>query len=151
MSWRDEYAPKIDEEAYIRGYVEGELKNYNLYLYKWHLLEKERKSLNCSTGGSIIRMPDGVSDGKSPQERMTSRAAELIELQIPFEEKMDRIKRWISVLPEKYYIVAKEYLMKNRGERSKEVGWELEIGEELVRKRAQRAIRLICSKNKNIL
>lgn len=151
MNWREEYAPKIDEDAYMRGYVEGELKNYYLYLYKWHCLENKRKSLRCSTGGSIIRMPDGASDGKSPQERMELESAELTELQLPFEESMEKIERWISVLPYKYYIVAKEYIMKNRGERSKEVGWELEIGEELVRKRAQRAIRLICSKNKNIL
>ncbi|MCR0163154.1 hypothetical protein MKC37_21650 [[Clostridium] innocuum] len=69
MSWRDEEAPLIDEDEFMRGYVEGELKNYYLYLYKWHLLEREQRSLSCSTGGSIIRMSNGVSDGKSPQDR----------------------------------------------------------------------------------
>lgn len=151
MNWRDEYEPHIDIDEFMRGYIEGELKNYYLYLYKWHELEKQRQSLRCSTGGSIIRMPDGVSDGKSPQERLQMESAKLEELQIPFEEKMERIQRWISVLPEKYYIVVKEYTMKNRGEKSKKVGWELDLGEELVRKRAQRAISQIYSKNNNIL
>lgn len=96
-------------------------------------------------------MPDGVSDGRSPQDRMVMKSSALKELQAPFEEKMDRIDRWISVLPEKYYDVVKLYTMKNRGEGSRKVGWELEIGEELVRKRAERAISQICSKNSNIL
>ena len=151
MSWRDEEAPLIDEDEFMRGYVEGELKNYYLYLYKWHLLEREQRSLSCSTGGSIIRMSNGVSDGKSPQDRFMMKSAALEELQAPFEEKMDRIDKWISVLPEKYYDVVKLYTMRNRGEGSKKVGWEMDIGEELVRKRAERALSQICSKNSNIL
>lgn len=151
MSWRDEEVPLIDEEKSMRDYVEGELKNYYLYLYKWHILERKQRSLSCSTGGSIIRMPDGASDGKSPQDRMIMKSSALKELQAPFEEKMDRVDRWISILPEKYYDVAKLYIMKNRCEGSRKVGWELEISEELVRKRAERAISHICSKNSNIL
>lgn len=54
-------------------------------------------------------------------------------------------------MPEKYYDVVKLYTMRNRGEGSKKVGWEMDIGEELVRKRAERAISQIYSKNSNIL
>ena len=84
MNWREEYPPLIDVDENLKDYVKGELKSYYLYLYKWHELEKECMSLVCSTGGSIIQMPDGWSDGKSPQQRYSDKLFELEEMQKKF-------------------------------------------------------------------
>ena len=108
-------------------------------------------SLVCSTGGSIIQMPDGWSDGKSPQQRYSDKLFELEEMQKKFEQKLDKIDRLISVLNGKYYDVTKEYVMKRRCKNAKQVGNELKIEEDTVKKYAERAISQICSRNSNIL
>ena len=151
MSWRDEVAPLIDEEESTKGYIKGELMNYYLYLHKWHVLNNEINSLSCSTGGSVIQMPNGVSDGKSPQERMAMKSSDLEEMQEMYEQKMDRVDRWISVLTEKYYAIALEYIMKNQCGNAKVVGEDLKMEENTVKKYAGRAISQILSRNSNIL
>lgn len=151
MNWREEYPPLIDVDESLKDYVKGELKSYYLYLYKWHELEKECMSLGCSTGGSIIQMPDGWSDRKSPQQRYSDKLFELEEKQKEFEQKLDKIDRLISVLNGKCYDVTKEYVMKRRCKNAKQVGNELKIEEDTVKKYAERAISQICSRNSNIL
>ncbi|PXX78463.1 hypothetical protein [Dielma fastidiosa] len=151
MNWKSEKDLLIDEEDDLRRYVRGELMNYYLYLHKWHVLESKRQSLKCSSGGSVIQMPDGASDGKSPQQRMMDKDFELQELQEPFEKRMRAIDRWVSVLTKPYYNVIKEYVMKNRCRNPREVGFSLKLSEEAVRKQAERAICQICSRNKKIL
>ena len=96
-------------------------------------------------------MPNGVSDGKSPQERMTMKSSDLEEMQEMYEQKMDRVDRWVSVLTEKYYAIALEYIMKNRCRNAKAVGQDLKLEENTIKKYAERAISQILSRNSNIL
>ncbi len=151
MSWRDEKVPVIDEDEYIKGYIKSELMNYYLYLYKWHELNDERTSLNCSVGGSIIQVSHGVSDGKSPQERAFMKSSELEEMQKIYEKRMDRIDRWIGVLTEKYYDIVLRYVIKNRCKNARMVGMELRLEENTIKKYAERAVSFISSRNSNIL
>lgn len=151
MNWKSEKDLLIDEEDDLRRYVRGELMNYYLYLHKWHDLESKRRSLKCTSGGSVIQMPDGASDGKSPQQRMMDKDFELQEMQEPFEQRLRAIDRWVSVLTKPYYNVVREYIMKNRCRNPREVGFDLKLSEDTVKKRAERAISQICTRNNKIL
>ncbi len=151
MSWRDEQAPVIDENEYIKGYIKSELMNYYLYLCKWHELNDERRALSYSIGGSVIRVSNGVSDGRSPQERVFMKASELEEMQKVYEKRMDRIDGWIGILTEKYYDIVLRYIMKNRCRNARTVGRELRMEENTIKKYAERAVNLISSRNSNIL
>ena len=151
MSWRNEYDTIIDDDDLVKGYVKGELINYYLYLHKWNELEEAQMSLSCSPGGSIIQMPDGASDGKSPQQRVMDKSCDLKEQQEVFAQKMDRVDRWVGTLTGMYYEVAMEYIMRNRCKKAQECAQRLGIEENTVKVYAERAVSQICSRNTKIL
>lgn len=152
MNWRNEEVPKIDEEKDTKKHIKRELMNYYLYLNEYYKLERRAKEAGqVSAGGSIIKMPDGVMDGQSPQERARKRVSAIEEIQAYYGGKLDKLDSWMNILTESQYNVVKEYVMKNQCEDMHKAALELKYSEETIKKFTKRAIDRIYSRIKKIL
>lgn len=152
MNWRKEKRPKIDEEKDTKKHIKRELMNYYLYLNEYYKLEEKAHEVGrVSSGGSIIKMPDGVMDGLSPQERASKRVSAIEEIQEYYEDKLDKLDSWMNILTESQHNIVKEYVLKNQCEDMHKAALELKYSEETIKKFTKRAIDRIYSRIRKIL
>lgn len=151
MNWRFEIVPKMNKKTQTKNFIKNELMNYYFYLERRNECKEIVDMYNDmrddpSVGRSLIKAPESLQNGSSPQERLVLNKADAENNLRYYEFKLDTLDSWMNMLTQSQHDIVKQYVMIYQCENAEIASEEIGYRTVTVKMQTKRAINRIQSK-----
>ena len=154
MNWKEEetQTSRITRESLQKRFIKEELMRYYFYLgrvkdikaeIEEFKIEYEEELNNPVFGGSIIQMPNGISEKEHIVIRLNARLKDMEDNLKYYISKMDTLDAWLNYITPAQQKIIKVYVIQYQCQERSHAAAELKCSEELIMKQTNRAINRI--------